>query len=95
MTFHGQAEDVYKRQTILFPVIPGLLGTMIGTQIYRILKSSSARIARLKACLLYTSNEDSTRDYRFEPYDRLQAAGRTVDKANYTEMYARSERAHV
>ena len=31
--------------TILFPVIPGLLGTMIGTQIYRILKSSSARIA--------------------------------------------------
>lgn len=35
--------------TILFPVIPGLLGTMIGTQIYRILKSSSARIARLKA----------------------------------------------
>ena len=25
-------------------------------------------------------NEDSTRDYRFEPYDRLQAAGRTVDK---------------
>ena len=33
-------------------------------------------------------NEDSTRDYRFEPYDRLQAAGRTVDKANYTEVYA-------
>ena len=33
-------------------------------------------------------NEDSTRDYRFEPYDRLQAAGRTVNKANYTEVYA-------
>ena len=33
-------------------------------------------------------NEDSTRDYRFEPYDRLQAAGWTVDKANYTEVYA-------
>ena len=33
-------------------------------------------------------NEDSTRDYRFEPYDRLQAAGRTVDKTNYTEVYA-------
>ena len=33
-------------------------------------------------------NEDSTRDYHFEPYDRLQAAGRTVDKANYTEVYA-------
>ena len=33
-------------------------------------------------------NEDSTRDYRFEPYDRLQAAGRTVDKANYAEVYA-------
>ena len=32
-------------------------------------------------------NEDSTRDYRFEPYDRLQAAGLTVDKANYTEVY--------
>ena len=35
--------------TILFPIIPCLLGTMIGTQIYRVLKSSSARIARLKA----------------------------------------------
>ena len=33
-------------------------------------------------------NEDSTRVYRFEPYDRLQAAGLTVDKANYTEVYA-------
>ena len=33
-------------------------------------------------------NEDSTRDYRFESYDRLQAAGLTVDKANYTEVYA-------
>ena len=33
-------------------------------------------------------NEDSTRDYRFETYDRLQAAGRTVDKANYMEVYA-------
>ena len=33
-------------------------------------------------------NEDSTCDYRFEPYDRLQAAGWTVDKANYTEVYA-------
>lgn len=33
-------------------------------------------------------NEDSTRDYRFEPYDRLQAADLTVDKANYTEVYA-------
>ncbi|WP_423741379.1 YodL domain-containing protein [Faecalibacterium sp. 7] len=32
-------------------------------------------------------NKDSTRDYRFEPYDRLQAAGRTVDKSNYTEVY--------
>ena len=33
-------------------------------------------------------NEDSTRVYRFEPYDRLQAAGLTVDKANYMEVYA-------
>ena len=33
-------------------------------------------------------NEDSTRIYRFEPYDRLQAAGLTVDMANYTEVYA-------
>ena len=33
-------------------------------------------------------NEDSTRDYHFEPYDRLQTAGLTVDKANYTEVYA-------
>ena len=35
--------------TIIFPVIPGLLVTMIGTQIIRILNRSSARIARLKA----------------------------------------------
>ena len=33
-------------------------------------------------------NEDSTRDYRFEPYDRLQAAGLTVDKAHYEEVYS-------
>ena len=33
-------------------------------------------------------NDDSTRDYRFEPFDRLQAAGLSVDKANYTEVYA-------
>ena len=26
---------------------------------------------------------DETRDYRFEPYDRLQAAGLAVDRANY------------
>ena len=35
--------------TLLFPIIPGLLGTMIGTQIYYVLKSSSARTARIKA----------------------------------------------
>ena len=28
-----------------------------------------------------------TRDLRFEPYDRLQAAGHTVDPANYTLVY--------
>lgn len=37
---------------------------------------------------IYRRNEDSTHDYRFEPYDRLQAAGRTVDKANYAEVYS-------
>lgn len=31
--------------------------------------------------------DDSTRDYRFEPYDRLQATGRTVDPANYDLVY--------
>ena len=30
---------------------------------------------------------DETRDYRFEPYDRLQAAGRLVDPANYDLVY--------
>ncbi len=39
-------------------------------------------------CIYQLRNEDSTRDYRFEPYDRLQATGLTVDKANYTEVYA-------
>ena len=30
---------------------------------------------------------DETRDYRFEPYDRLQAAGLCVDPANYDLIY--------
>ena len=30
---------------------------------------------------------DETRDYRFEPYDRLQAAGLAVDRANYDLIY--------
>ena len=31
---------------------------------------------------------DETRDFRFEPYDRLQAAGNAVDKANYELVYS-------
>ena len=30
---------------------------------------------------------DATRDLHFEPYDRLQAAGHTVDRANYELIY--------
>ena len=30
---------------------------------------------------------DQTRDFRFEPYDRLQAAGLAVDPANYAHIY--------
>ena len=30
---------------------------------------------------------DETRDFRFEPYDRLQAAGLAVDPANYEAVY--------
>lgn len=30
---------------------------------------------------------DETRDFRFEPYDRLQAAGLAVDRANYELIY--------
>ena len=30
---------------------------------------------------------DETRDYRFEPYDRLQATGRSVNRANYDLVY--------
>ena len=30
---------------------------------------------------------DETRDFRFEPYDRLQAAGLAVDPANYEQTY--------
>ena len=30
---------------------------------------------------------DETRDFRFEPYDRLQAAGLAVDAANYAHIY--------
>ena len=31
---------------------------------------------------------DGTRDFRFEPYDRLQAAGNVVDRANYELVYS-------
>ena len=31
---------------------------------------------------------DETRDLRFEPYDRLQAAGNVVDRANYELVYS-------
>ena len=31
---------------------------------------------------------DGTRDLRFEPYDRLQAAGNVVDRANYELVYS-------
>ena len=31
---------------------------------------------------------DETRDFRFEPYDRLQAAGNAVDRANYELIYS-------
>ena len=30
---------------------------------------------------------DETRDLRFEPYDRLQAAGLTIDRVNYELVY--------
>ena len=30
---------------------------------------------------------DETRDYRFEPFDRLQATGHSVDRANYDLVY--------
>ena len=31
---------------------------------------------------------DETRDFRFKPYDRLQAAGNVVDRANYELVYS-------
>jgi antirestriction protein ArdC len=38
---------------------------------------------------IYQLKDDpSTRDFRFEPYDRLQAAGLTVDPSNYAFIYA-------
>lgn len=33
-------------------------------------------------------DDDSTRDFRFEPYERLQAAGLAVDPANYVLVYS-------
>ena len=32
-------------------------------------------------------NHESTRDYRFLPLDRLEAVGRSVDRANYEPIY--------
>ena len=33
------------------------------------------------------ARSDTTRDFRFEPYDRLQATGKTVERANYELIY--------
>ena len=33
------------------------------------------------------SHDERTRDLRFEPYDRLQAAGNTINRANYDLIY--------
>lgn len=33
------------------------------------------------------AHEERTRDLRFEPYDRLQAVGHTIDRANYELVY--------
>ena len=55
--------------------------------------------AKAKETLLLNGKEDSygiyqlargdaTRDLRFEPYDRLQAAGNVVDRANYELVYS-------
>ena len=33
------------------------------------------------------ARSDATRDFRFEPYDRLQAAGKAVERANYELIY--------
>ena len=33
------------------------------------------------------AHSDTTRDFRFEPYDRLQAAGKAVERANYELIY--------
>ncbi|MDL2215934.1 DUF4316 domain-containing protein [Ruminococcaceae bacterium OttesenSCG-928-N02] len=33
-------------------------------------------------------DDESTRDYRFEPYERIQAAGLAVDPANYVFVYS-------
>jgi antirestriction protein ArdC len=53
--------------------------------------------AAKEALLFYGKNDtygiyqltggDKTRDFRFEPYDRLQAAGLAVDKGNYQLVY--------
>ena len=33
------------------------------------------------------AHSDTTRDFRFEPYDRLQATGKAVERANYELIY--------
>ena len=47
---------------------------------YEALEQDSFSIYQIKS-------GDETRDYRFEPYDRLQAMGRSVDRANYDLVY--------
>ena len=51
-------------------------------------KAQEAEADKATYSIYQLKQGDETRDFRFEPYDRLQAAGNVVDKTNYELVYS-------
>ena len=51
-------------------------------------KAQEAEVDKDTFSIYQLKQGDETRDFRFEPYDRLQAAGNVVDKTNYELVYS-------
>ena len=55
---------------------------------YRVAAAAASRAGAGRYLSIYQLKRgDETRDLRFEPYDRLQAAGLTIDRVNYELVY--------
>lgn len=58
-----------------------------GTRAFAV-PAQEAQLAHDTFTIYQLKREDATRDYRFEPYDRLQAAGLAVDPTHYEPVYS-------